>query len=304
MRVFVTGATGFIGSALVKDLIAAGHKVIGVSRSHEKAPALAAAGAEVYRGSIDDPDSLKEGAARSDGVVHLAFNHEQMRSGDFPGAVATELRVVDALGGALAQTGKPLVAASGTLVLAGRRLGRPGTEEDAAPPGSRADAEIAVLGLAKHAVRASAVRIPPITHSKLDRHGFARVLIAIARETGIAGYPADGTNRWPAGHTLDVGRLFRLALEKAPAGTRWHAAGDEGIPIREIAASIGRHLGIPTASIPDDQLQAHFRFLAPLITLDNPVTTATTRRVLDWEPTHPGLLDDFDNGDYFTEPVD
>jgi nucleoside-diphosphate-sugar epimerase len=303
MRVFVTGGSGHLGSAIIPELVTAGHDVVGLARSEAAAAALTALGATPRQGDLADLDGIREAAAASDGVVHLAFNHEQMRSGDFPGAVATELRVVDALGGALAQTGKPLVAASGTLVLAGRRLGRPGTEEDAAPPGSRADAEIAVLGLAKHAVRASAVRIPPITHSKLDRHGFARVLIAIARETGIAGYPADGTNRWPAGHTLDVGRLFRLALEKAPAGTRWHAAGDEGIPIREIAASIGRHLGIPTASIPDDQLQAHFRFLAPLITLDNPVTTATTRRVLDWEPTHPGLLDDFDNGDYFTAPV-
>jgi nucleoside-diphosphate-sugar epimerase len=178
-------------------------------------------------------------------------------------------------------------------------LGRPGTEEDAAVPGGRGDAEIATLGLADRDVRASVVRIPPITHSALDRHGFARVLIAIARQAGVAGYPGDGANRWPAGHTLDVGHLYRLALEEAPAGTRWHAAGDEGIPMRQIAQSIGDHLGLPTASIPDGQLEAHFGFLAGLIALDNPTSTATTRRVLGWEPTHPGLLADFDDGDYF-----
>jgi nucleoside-diphosphate-sugar epimerase len=303
MRVFITGGSGHLGSAIIPELITAGHDVVGLARSDAAVAALTALGATPRRGDLADLDRIREAAAASDGVIHLAFNNQQMRSGDFPGAVATELKVVDALGEALAHTGKPLVAASGTLVLVGRRLGRPGAEEDAAAPGSRADAEIAVLALAEQGVRSSVVRIPPITHSKLDRHGFARVLIEIARETGIAGYPGDGANRWPAGHTLDVGRLFRLAVELAPAGTRWHAAGDEGIPVREIAASIGRHLDIPTASIPDDQMQAHFRFLAPFITLDNPVSTVTTRRVLGWEPVHPGLLDDFDNGDYFASTV-
>jgi nucleoside-diphosphate-sugar epimerase len=220
-----------------------------------------------------------------------------MQTGNFAGAVATELAVVQALGDGLAGTGKPLVGSSGTLMLA--HLSGPGTEEDAAVPGGRGDAEIAMLGLAEHEVRASVVRIPPITHSTLDRHGFARTLIAIARQTGVAGYPGDGANRWPAGHTLDVGHLYRLALEEAPAGTRWHAAGDEGIPMRQIAQSIGDHLGLPTASIPDGQLEAHFGFLAMLIALDNPASTVTTRRVLGWEPTHPGLLADFDDGDYF-----
>jgi len=298
MRVFVTGASGHIASAVVPELIAAGHQVTGLARSDAAAAAVAAFGATTYRGDLDDLDGLAKMAADSDGVVHLAFKHDQMRSGDFGGAVAAELAVIQALGDALAGTGKPLVIASGTLAVA--NLGRPGTEDDKPAPGGRTDAEVAVVGLAERGIRSSVVRIPPITHSTLDRHGFARVLIDIAKRTGIAGYPGDGTNRWPAGHTLDVGHLFRLALEDAPAGTRWHAAGDEGIPVREIAQSIGDHLGIPTETIPADRLQAHFGFLAMLIGLDNPVTTLATRRILGWEPTHPGLLDDFDNGDYFS----
>ncbi len=243
---------------------------------------------------------VRKAAEDSDGVIHLAFNHEQARSGDFAAAAAADLAVVHALGDALAGTGKPLVGTSGTLALA--YLGRPGTEEDAGAPGPRIDAENAVTGFAELGVRSSVVRVPPITHSTLDRHGFARTLIAIARQTGVAGYPGDGTNRWPAGHTRDVGHLYRLALEDAPAGTRWHAVGDEGIPIREIAQSIGDHLGVPTASIPADRLEAHFGFLAMAIVLDNPTSNLVTRRILGWEPTHPGLLADFDNGDYFTTP--
>jgi nucleoside-diphosphate-sugar epimerase len=300
MRVLVTGASGHIASAVVPELIAAGHDVTGLARSDAAAAAVTALGATARRGDLDDLDGIRAAAAESDGVVHLAFKHEQMRSGALGDAVAAELAVVAALGDALAGTGKPLVIASGTLAVA--NLGRPGTEEDPGAPGGRIDAENAVIDLAARGVRSSVVRIPPITHSTLDRHGFARVLIAIARDKGVAGYPGDGANRWPAGHTLDVGHLFRLALEDAPAGTRWHAAGDEGIPVRDIARSIGGHLGIPIASIPADRLAEHFGFLALLITLDNPVTTLTTRKVLRWEPAHPGLLADFDNGDYFAVP--
>jgi nucleoside-diphosphate-sugar epimerase len=300
MRVFVTGASGHLGSAIVPELIAAGHDVTGLARSGTAAAAVTAVGAAVHRGDLDDLDGIAKAATDSDGVIHLAFNHEQMRSGDFAAAVATDLAVVHALGDALAGTGKPLVGTSGTLALA--NLGRTGTEEDAAAPGPRVDAENAVIGFAERGVRSSVVRVPPITHSTLDRHGFARVLIAIAKQAGVAGYPGDGTNRWPAGHTLDVGRLYRLALEAAPAGTRWHAVGDEGIPMREIAQSIGDHLGVPAASIPDDRLGAHFGFLAMLIGLDNPTSSLVTRRILGWEPVHPGLIADFDHGDYFTAP--
>jgi nucleoside-diphosphate-sugar epimerase len=300
MRVFITGASGHLGSAVVPELIAAGHDVVGLARSDAAAAALTGLGATAHRGDLDDLDGLTKTAADCDGVIHLAFKHDQMRSGNFAGAVAADLAAVHALGDALAGTGKPLVGTSGTLALASSPLGRPATEEDVVAAGPRIDAENAVTGFAERGVRSSVVRVPPITHSTLDRHGFARVLIAIARQTGVAGYPGDGSNRWPAGHTLDVGHLYRLALEDAPAGTRWHAAGDDAISLREIAQSIGDHLGIPAVSIPRDQLQAHFGFLATLITLDNPTSTLVTRRILGWEPTHPGLLADFDHGDYFT----
>jgi nucleoside-diphosphate-sugar epimerase len=297
MRVFVTGASGHLGSAIVPELVAAGHEVTGLARSDAAAAAVTALGAAPRRGDLGDLDGLAKAAADSDGVIHLAFDHGQMRTGDYAGPLATDLAVLRALGDALEGTGKPLVGTSGTLAVAG--LGRAGTEEDAGNPGGRTDGENLVLGLAERGVRSSVVRVPPITHSRLDRHGFARTLIAIAKRTGVAGYPGDGANRWPAGHTLDVGHLYRLALEEAPAGTRWHAAGDEGLPVREIAQGIGGHLGLPAASIPADELQAHFGFLAGLIALDGPVSTEQTRRILGWEPVHPGLLADFDEGDYF-----
>ena len=205
-------------------------------------------------------------------------------------------RVRDALAG----TGKPLVGTSGTLAVA--NLGRPGTEQDAGNPGGRTDAENAVLGFADRGVRSSVVRVPPLTHSTLDRHGFARTLIAIARQAGVAGYPGDGTNRWAAGHTLDVAHLYRLALENAPAGPGGTRPGTRASRLREIAQGIGDHLGLPAQSIPADRLEEHFGFLAPVIVLDNPTSTAATRRVLGWHPTHPGLLADFDHGDYFTTP--
>ncbi|WP_433193872.1 SDR family oxidoreductase [Nocardia sp. CA-107356] len=308
MRVFVTGASGHIGSAVVSELVAAGHEVVGLARSDTAAATVTALGATARRGDLDDLDGLKAAAADYDGVIHVAFKHDQMLSGHVAAAVAAELATVQALGDALAGTGKPLVTASGTGTFG--QLGRPLTEEDAGTPSgeadagtphSRIDSEIAVVGFAERDVRSSVVRIPPITHSTLDRHGFARMLIATAEEKGFAGYPGAGANRWPAVHTLDVAHLFRLALEKAPAGTRWHAVGDEGIPLREIAQSIGDHLGLPTESISADRLQAYFGgFLAMVIAHDIPTSTRTTRRVLGWEPTHPGLLADFDEGNYFT----
>jgi len=243
MRVFVTGASGHLGSAIVPELIAAGHDVVGLARSDAAAATVTALGATAHPGDLDDLDGLAKAAADSDGVIHLAFDHERMRTADWAAAIAADLAVLHAFGDALAGTGKALVGTSGTLAVA--NLGRPGTEEDAGSPGGRTDAENAVIGFADRGVRSSVVRVPPITHSTLDRHGFARTLIAIARQTGVAGYPGDGTTRWAAGHTLDVGHLYRLALEHAPAGTRWHAAGDQGIPQRDIAQSIAGHLGQP-----------------------------------------------------------
>jgi nucleoside-diphosphate-sugar epimerase len=297
MRVLVTGASGHIGSGVTPELIAAGHDVVGLARSDAAAAAVTALGATARRGDIDDLDGLRKAAAESDGVIHLAFKHDLMRSGDYGAAIDADLAAVNALADGLEGTGKPFVGVSGTLALA--YLGRTGTEEDLGSPGGRIDIENAVISFGERGVRSSVVRIAPITHSTLDRHGFARVLIAIARQTGVAGYSGDGSNRWPAVHTLDLAHLFRLALEDAPEGTRWNGVGDEGIPMREIAQSIGNHLGIPTASIPADQLETHFGFLAMLIALDNPTSNQVTRHVLGWEPVHPGLIADFDNGDYF-----
>ena len=299
MRVFVTGASGHLGSAVVPELLAAGHEVVGLARSDSSAATVAAYGATVRRGDLDDLDGLKQAASEADGVIHLAFKHDVMRTGDFAAAAATELAVVNAFGDAFAGTGKPFVMSSGLGALGG--FGRPVTELDAPSRNirGRAEAEILTVRFAERGVRSSVVRLPPITHSPLDLHGFARVLISIARQRGVAGYPGDGSSRWPCVHTLDAARVYRLALEKAPAGTRWHPVGDEGIAQREIAASIGGHLGVPTASIPEDQLSEHFGFLAMLIGLDIPATSVETRRVLGWEPTHPGLLEDLDKGEYF-----
>ena len=297
MRVFVTGASGHIGSALVPELLAAGHKVVGLARSDQSAAALAAAGADVYRGELDDPDGLAEAAAAADGVIHLAFKHEAVRAD----AVASDLRAVGTFADVLAGTGKPLVGTSGTLMLAG--LGRTGTEADVLGAGPRIDAENAAIALADRGVRSSVVRLPPTVHSSLDHHGFVPALIAIAREKGVVGYVGDGSNRWPAGHTLDAARLYRLALEAAPAGSRLHAVGDEGVPFGEIAAVIGRHLNLPAVSIAPEQASAHFGFLGSLVSLDNPTSSARTQELLDWKPTHPGLIEDLGQGHYFGGPA-
>ncbi|MFB7946167.1 SDR family oxidoreductase [Kitasatospora phosalacinea] len=299
MHVFVTGATGHLGSALVPDLLAAGHRVTGLARSDASAAALTALGADVRRGDLDDLDGLRAAAAAADGVVHLAFKHEAMLGGDYAGAMADDLKVVRALVEALAGTGKPFVGTGGTG--GGSAPGQVSLESRVTPGAPRTEAEQALVDAAADGVRTSVVRLPPVVHSPLDRHGFVPVLIRTARTTGTSGYLGDGTNRWPAVHTLDAARLYRLALEHAPAGTRLHAVDDEGVPFREIAERIGIRLGLPTAPVPEADAPAHFGFLARLVPLDLPTSAEATRTLLDWHPTHPGLLDDLDQDHYFTE---
>jgi nucleoside-diphosphate-sugar epimerase len=300
MRVFVTGASGHIGSALVPELLQAGHQVTGLARSDSSAGALSAAGAEVWRGDLDDLGGLREAAGAADGVIHLAFRHDLMGAGDFTGAVAVDFAATKALASALEGTGKPLVTTSGTLMLVAAGItGRPGTEADSASGGPRVDAENFVIGLAGHGVRSSIVRLPPIVHSSLDHHGFTHILIAIARQAGESAYVADGANRWPSVHTLDAARVYRLALENAPAGTRLHAVAEEGIPFRDIAAAIGRGAGVPVTSISASDAAERFAFLGGFVGVDNPASSELTRKVLGWEPAYPGLIEDLEHGHYF-----
>jgi nucleoside-diphosphate-sugar epimerase len=304
MRVFVTGASGHIGGAVIQELLQAGHEVVGLARSEEAAATIDAAGAAVERGTLDDLDILRRASAEANGVIHLAFRHDWMASGDFMGAVETDLEAVTAMGEALAGSGKPFVTTSGTLMLTfGGIADRPGTEQDALPGGPRVDAENHVIALAAHDVRSSVVRLPPTVHSDLDLHGFVPTLIGIARDTGLVGYVGDGSNRWPAVHTRDAARVYRLALESGPAGTRYHAVSDEGVPFREIAEVAARNLSLPTASIPEDQVDQHFRFLARFVGADNPTASALTRSILDWEPAYPRLIEDMDQGHYFAQAV-
>jgi nucleoside-diphosphate-sugar epimerase len=299
MRIFVTGASGHIASAVIPELLAAGHQVIGLARSEGAAAAVTAAGAEVRRGDLDDLDGLREAAAAADGVIHLAFKHESLRSGDFAGAIASDLQAIETIGAALEGSGKPFVSTSGTLMLAHAGITGEGSERDAAESGPRVVAENTVVDLAQRGVRSAVVRLPPLVHSTLDHHGFGPTLIAIARDSGVAGYVGDGANRWPAVHTLDAARVYRLALESAPAGTRLHAVADRGVPFREIAAAIARNLSLEAASIAPEDAGEHFGFLAPFVALDNPTSSELTRASLGWQPTHPGLIADLDQGHYF-----
>ena len=299
MRVFVTGATGFIGSAVVRELLDAGHRVTGLARSDSSAEALRAAGAEVRRGDLADPAGLAEGAGAADAVSHLAFIHDFSGTFDFAAACAADLRAVQAIGAALEGSDKPFVMSSGTALL---QPGTLNTEEDTAPPESfgaiRARNEDAAVALADRGVRSAAVRFSPTVHGRGDQ-GFVSMLIGTAREKGFAAYVGDGANRWPAVHRTDAARLVRLALESAPAGSRLHAVGEEGLPFRDIAAVIGRHLDVPVRSITTEEAPAHFGWLAHVVGLDVPASNTLTRKWLGWEPTGPGLIEDLEEGHYF-----
>ncbi len=291
MRVFVTGATGFIGSATVQELLGAGHQVVGLARSEAAAQALVAAGAEAHRGSLDDLDSLRRGAAAADGVVHLAFVHDFAA---YATAGVTDQQAIEALGQALAGSGRSLVVTAG---LAGFTLGRPATEDDA-PAASPRMSEQTALALAAQGINASVVRLAPSVHDTGD-YGFVPTLIGIAREKGAAAYLGEGLNRWPAVHRRDAARLFRLALEKGTAGARYHGAADEGVPMRDIAALIGRRLNLPVVSKTADEAADHFGWMARFVGMDAPASSALTRERLGWQPTGISLLEDLEHGDYF-----
>jgi len=292
MKVFVTGASGFIGSATVRELIAAGHQVVGLARSDKSAASVASLGAEVLRGDLDDLDSLRRGAAASDGVIHTAFMHDFSNLGK---AAEADRSAIETIGAVLAGSDRPLVVAGGTPRLV---EGRVVTEDERFVARLPRFSEDAALLLTSQRVRVSVMRLPRSVHGEGD-HGFAAQLITIARAKGVAGYPGDGSYRWPAVHRLDAARLFRLALESAPAGTRLHAVADEGIPVRDIANVIGRHLNIPVVSVPLSEVDDHFGFIGRILTFDCPSSSALTQERFGWHPEQPGLLADLDQGHYF-----
>ncbi len=304
MRVFVTGASGWIGSGVVPELLGAGHEVVGLARSDESARQIEKLGALVRRGDVDDPDGLAQAADDSDGVIHLAFQHEVAFGGNFPAAAAADRRAVEAMGAALAGSDRPFVLASGML---GLTPGTPATENDglvpnatvrANPAGLRSATALLTLSLRGVGVRSSVLRFPPTVHGDGD-HGFVATFVDIARQKGVSGYVGDGLNRWPAIHRSDAARLARLAVEAAPAGSVLHAVGDEGVPFRDIAETIGRHLDVPTVSVAPGEAPEHFSHLGHFAALDSPATAALTEELLGWQPTGPSLLEDLDQGHYF-----
>jgi nucleoside-diphosphate-sugar epimerase len=297
MRVFVTGPTGWIGSVVVRELLGAGHQVAGLARSEESAAAVTAAGAEVVRGSLEDLDALRAAAARADGVIHAGYIHDFSPSGDPAAAAAVDGLAIAALGDALAGTGKPLVVASG---LPHPPPGGVVTEEvRLADPVHPRVSEPAALEVAGRGVRASVVRLPPSVHGQGDPW-FVPIFIGVARKTGASAYIGDGANVWPAVHRVDAARLFRLALEQAPAGTLLNAVADEGVPFREIAEVIGRQLDVPAKSVTADEAPGQFGTLAGFAAFDVPASSAITRERFGWRPAEPGLIADLEEGHYFT----
>jgi nucleoside-diphosphate-sugar epimerase len=296
MRVFVTGASGWIGSAVIPELLAAGHQVVGLARSDDAAAAVAALGAQVRRGHLDELDALRTGAEASDGVIHLAFKHE---FSDFAGAGRTERAAVETFVKALEGSDRPFLLASGVAMLA---PGRVVTERDATPmvgpDAPRGGAEELALSYAERGVRSVSLRFPLSVHGEGD-HGFVATLVRVARERGVSGCVGDGANRWPAVHRLDAVRLVRSALERSPAGSVVHAVAEEGVPARAIAEAIGRGLGVPVRSVDPDDAAAHIGWIGPFFAVDSPASSALTRRWLDWTPTHPRLVEDLDAGSYF-----
>jgi nucleoside-diphosphate-sugar epimerase len=297
MRVFVTGPTGWIGSVVVRELLGAGHQVTGLARSDASAARVTAAGAEVVRGSLEDTEGLRAAAAAADGVIHTGYIHDFSPTGDPAAAAAVDGRAIAAFGDALAGTGKPLVVASG---LPHPPPGGIVTEEvRSVNPAHPRVSEPAALAAAERGVRASVVRLAPSVHGEGD-YWFIPIFIGIARRTGVSAYIGDGANVWPAVHRVDAARLFRIALEQAPAGTLLNAVADEGVPFREIAEVIGRHLDVPAKSIPAEDAENHFGTLAGFAAYDVPASSAITRQRFGWRPTQPGLIADLDQGHYFT----
>jgi len=293
MRIFVTGATGFIGSAIVQELMDAGHQVLGLARSDAGAKSLIAAGAQVHCGDLEDLESLRSGAALSDGVIHTAFNHDFSK---FEANCETDRRATEALASVLAGSDRPLIITSGTGIVA--RPGRLATEEDA--PSStlpRVASEQAADAAAARGARASVVRLPPSVHDPV-KQGLVTYMIAIAREKGVSAFVGDGLNRWPTVHRLDAAHLFRLALEKGTAGARYHGVANQGVPLREIADAIGRTLNVPVVSKSPEEAAAHFGWLGLFVGLDCPASSAQTQQQLGWHPTQPGLIPDLDRARY------